>query len=60
MAMASLEDSFYIMLPSHDPNKTFIETNMPFKFTVALPSKIRLDIEEWEVGLAEMFIPNYV
>ena len=57
--MASLQDFFYLTLPSHDPNKAFTEANMPFKFTVALPSKMRLDIEQWEVGLAEMFIPDY-
>ena len=57
--MASLHDSFYLMLPSHDPNKAFAEANMLFKFTIALPSKMRLDIEQWEVGLVEMFIPDY-
>ena len=57
--MASLHNSFYLTLPSHDPNKAFTEANTPFKFTVALPSKMRLDIEQWEVGLVEMFIPDY-
>ena len=57
--MASLQDSFYLTLTSHDPNKAFAETNTPFKFTVVLPGKMRLDIEQWEVGLAEMFIPDY-
>ena len=57
--MASLHDSFYLMLPSHDPNKAFAEVNMPFKFTIALPGKMRLDIEQWEVRLAEMFIADY-
>ena len=47
------------MLPSHDPNKAFTEASTPFKFNVALPSKMRLDIEQWEVGLVEMFIPDY-
>ena len=57
--MASLHDSFYLTLPSHDPNKAFAEANMPFKFTITLPGKMRLDIEQWEVRFAEMFIPDY-
>ena len=57
--IASLQDSFYLTLPSHDPNKAFAEADMPFKFTVALPGKMRLDIEQWEVRLVEMFIPDY-
>ena len=54
-----MEDSFYLTLPSHDPNKAFSETNTPYKLTVALPGKMRLNIDEWEVGLAEIFIPDY-
>ena len=46
------------MLPSHDLNKAYTEANTLFKFP-ALPSKMRLDIEQWEVRLAEMFIPDY-
>ena len=57
--MASLHNSFYLTLPSHDLNKAFTEANTPFKFTIALPSKKRLDIEQWEVRLVEMFIPDY-
>ena len=57
--MGSLEDSFYITLPSHDPNKAFSETNTAYKFTIALPGKMRLNINEWEVGLAEIFVPDY-
>ena len=57
--MASLLDSFYVMFLSHDPNKAFIETNTPFKFTIVLPGKMLLDIKQWEVRLAEMFIPDY-
>ena len=50
---------FYLVLPSHDLNKAFTDANTPFRFTVALPGKMRLDIEQWEVRLAEMFIPDY-
>ena len=57
--MALLDNSFYLTLPSHDLNKAFAEANTPFKFTVALPGKMRLDIEQWEVRLVEMFIPDY-
>jgi len=57
--MASLKDSFYITLPSHDPNPTYVKTNTPYKYTVTLPGKLRLEMGQWEVGLAEIFIPDY-
>ena len=53
------EDSFYLTLPSHDWNKAFVKTNMLYKFSILLPGKMTLDIQEWEVGLAEIFIPDY-
>ena len=37
----------------------FAEANTLFKFTIALPGKMRLDKEQWEVGLVEMFLPDY-
>ena len=39
--------------------KALAEANTPFKFTIALPSRMGLDIDQWEVGLAKMFIPDY-
>ena len=55
---ASSQDSFYLTLPSHDPNKAYVKTNTPYKYVVQLPGKMRLSFD-WEVGLAEMFIPDY-
>ena len=57
--MDSLHESFCLILPSHDPDKAFTEVNTPFKFTIALPGKMKLDKEQWEVQLVEMFIPDY-
>ena len=57
--MTSLRDSFYVTLPSHDPNEMYVNTNKPYMYTVAMPYKIKLPVDEWEVGLAEIFIPDY-
>ena len=50
---------FILCFPVMIQTKVFTEANTPFKFTIALSSKMRLDIEQWEVGLVEMFIPDY-
>ena len=53
------EDSFFITLPSHDPGKRYVDTNTPFKYSIALPEKLILDSDQWEVGMSEIFIPDY-
>ena len=35
----------------------YVNTN--YDFTIALANKVLLARDEWEVGLAEIFIPNY-
>lgn len=50
------ENSFYITLPSNTYTK-FNNTNSKFK--IPLAETLRLS-NEWEVGLTEIFIPNYI
>lgn len=57
--MASMKDSFYVTLPSHDPNEIYLEKNKPNDFTIKLPETLFLDVLEWEVGLSEIFVPDY-
>ena len=57
--MTSVKDSFYVTLPSHDPNAIYVETNKPSDFTIKLPDTLFLNIWEWEVGLSEIFVPDY-
>ena len=52
-------DLFYVTLPSHDPNEMYINNNTPYRLTIALPFKMKLAPDKWEVGLAEIFIPDY-
>ena len=57
--MTSVKDSFYVTLPSHDPNVIYVETNKPSDFTIKLPDTLFLDVWEWEVSLSEIFVPDY-
>ena len=52
-------DSFHVTLLSHDPNKMYVNNNTLYRFTIAMPYKMKLAPDEWEVGLAEIFIPDY-
>ena len=52
----SSKNSFYITLPSNTQTK-FNNTNSKFK--IPLAETLRLS-NEWEVGLTEIFIPNYI
>ena len=53
------EDSFYITLPSHDPGLRYVDTNTPARYSIALPEKLVLETNQWEVGMSEIFIPDY-
>ena len=57
--MTSMKDSFYVTLPSHDPNEIYMEKNKPNDFTIKLPETLFLDVLGWEVGLSEIFVPDY-
>ena len=57
--MTSVKDSFYVTLPSHDPNPIYVEKNKPSDFTIKLPDTLCLDICEWEDSLSEIFVPDY-
>ena len=57
--MASFKDSFYVTLPSHDPNKIYVKKNKPNNYMIMLPDKLNLKIQEWKVDLAKIFLPDY-
>ena len=57
--MTSIKDSFYVTLPSHDPNAIYVEKNKPSDFTIKLPDTLCLDVWEWEVSISEIFVPDY-
>ena len=57
--MTSIKDSFYVTLLSHDPNVIYVKENKPSDFTIKLPDTLCLDVWEWEVGLSEIFVPDY-
>ena len=53
------EDSFYITLPSHDPGLRYVDSNTPARYSIALSEKLVLETNQWEVGMSEIFIPDY-
>lgn len=59
--VSSEEDSFFLFLPSDCNVKgIFIEENTRSNYKIPLPDPIDLGNESWEVGLSEIFVPNYI
>ena len=42
-----------------EKNEMYVNNNTPYRFTIAMPFKMKLVPDKWEVGLTEIFIPNY-
>lgn len=59
--MVSCKDSFYLFLPSDcDVKGIFIEENKRSNYKVPLPDPVDMGNDSWEVGLSEIFVPNYI
>lgn len=51
--------SFYIVLPSNTITELYDKSNTPSEFTIPLAEELNFT-SNWEVGLQEIFIPNYI
>jgi hypothetical protein len=53
-------NSFYVFLPSNGDTKGIFPQNSTTNYSIPLQSPIELEPEQWEVGVSEIVVPNYL
>ncbi len=52
------QDHFYVYMPSHGDTAQVFKDNQPNEYSIPLDNPIELPLDRWEVGLAELNMPN--